>query len=276
MPLGAPRPPPSPAPPPPPPTPPPPPPSPPPSVVVELKVTGTFEEFRKPSVVDDIKTKMAKASGVDAAYVTITVRDATGNLISESKGSAVSGSRRLSESSEFSISMVIAIPAGKSVEEVLTETNTALANPAIASSTLGTTVSAIEVLVGAPPSAPPPPPPLSCAELETCPPPPPASSSGDSVILVGVIAGATGMSIPALHPSPPLLPPVCSEQNREQKSAGKVELALLTFALPSSSGGAILIIAVGLVNCYCCLKKKNVNPNNVVTGSPVTQEMQEV
>ena len=70
------------------------------------------------SVVDDIKTKMAKASGVDAAYVTITVRDATGNLISESKGSAVSGSRRLSESSEFSISMVIAIPAGKSVEEV--------------------------------------------------------------------------------------------------------------------------------------------------------------
>ena len=50
MPLGAPRPPPSPAPPPPPPTPPPPPPSPPPSVVVELKMTGTFEEFRKPSV----------------------------------------------------------------------------------------------------------------------------------------------------------------------------------------------------------------------------------
>ena len=38
-----------------------------------------------------------------------------------------------------------------------------------------------------------------------------------------------------------------------------------------------MIIAVGLVVCYCCLKKKkDINPNNVVTGSPVTQEMQEV
>jgi len=129
---------------------------PPPSVVVELKVTGTFEEFRKPSVVEDIKTKLASASGVDAAYVTITVRDASGNLISESQGSAFSGSRRLSESFEFSISMIIAIPLGKTVEEVLTETNTALASPAIATATLGRAVSAIEVLVGAPPSAPPP------------------------------------------------------------------------------------------------------------------------
>ena len=129
---------------------------PPPSVVVELKVTGTFEEFRKPSVVEDIKTKLASASGVDAAYVTITVRDASGNLISESQGSAFSGSRRLSESFEFSISMIIAIPLGKTVEEVLAETNTALASPAIATATLGRAVSAIEVLVGAPPSAPPP------------------------------------------------------------------------------------------------------------------------
>lgn len=146
-------------------------------VIVELKATGTVAVFQDLAVVLGIKTKMAAAAGVYPAYVTITVRDASGTLISESAGTAAPRSRRLSEgrelseSSEFTISMSIAIPQGMTVADVLAQTNTALADPATATAALGVTVSAINVLVGAPPMAPPPMPMLPPASDGIGPPP---------------------------------------------------------------------------------------------------------
>ena len=183
---------------------PPPPSSPPPPVIVELKATGTVAEFQNLTVVLDIKTKMAAAAGVDPAYVTITVRNASGTLISELAGTAASGSRQLSEgrelseSSEFTISMSIAIPQGMTVADVLAQTNTALADPATATAALGFTVSAINVLVGAPPMAPPPMLPSAPTGIG----PPPSSPSGEIATPIGTIAGAAGV-FPPIHPNPP-------------------------------------------------------------------------